>query len=275
MIQVAFQGEPGAYSEVAVLQIFPAARPVPSATFREVFERVASGTVDWGVLPIENSLTGSIKENDDLLAEGGLTLVGETDLPVRHCLMALPGQRLDQIQQVLSHPQALEQCSDFLRRLDVEAVPSYDTAGSAKRIREEGRWGAAAIASRRAAEIYQLAILAENLQNQPDNFTRFLAIARPDHTPPCDPALPRKTSLVLGLPNQPGALHKALGVLASRNLQLTRLESRPSLQKPWEYRFSIDFEGDRQEPRVQSAMAELQTQATFLVLLGTYPRARA
>lgn len=274
MTRVAFQGEPGAYSEVAVLQLSPAAEPVPSTSFREVFERVESGAVAWGVIPIENSLTGSIKENYDLLAERKLTLVGETIVSVRHCLMALPGQLLSDIRQVLSHPQGLEQCSAFLGELGAEQVPTYDTAGSAKMIREEARPGAAAIASRRAAERYRLEILAEGIQNHAENFTRFLAIALPGQTPPLEPTAPRKSSVILGLPNLPGALYRALGVLARREIQLTRLESRPNQKKPWEYLFYLDFEGDLQSPRIAEAMAELRHLDASLVPLGSYPQAR-
>lgn len=274
MTRLAFQGEPGAYSEVAVLQLFPAAHPMPSTSFREVFERVESGAADWGVIPIENSLTGSIKENYDLLADRALTLVGETIVAVRHCLMALPGQRLSEIRQVLSHPQGLEQCSAFLGELGAEPVPTYDTAGSAKMIREEARAGAAAIASRRAAELYRLEVLAEGIQNQEDNFTRFLAIALPTKTPPFEPSMPRKSSIILGLPNLPGALYQALGVLARRGIQLTRLESRPNRKKPWEYLFYLDFEGDLQSPRIAEAMAELRQSEASIVPLGSYPQAR-
>ncbi|MNK97864.1 P-protein [compost metagenome] len=274
MTHVAFQGEPGAYSEVAVLQLFPDARPLPSPTFQEVFDRVESGEAAWGVLPIENSLTGSIKENYDLLAERSVTLVGETVVPVQHCLMALPGQTLDDIREVLSHPQGLEQSSAFLGRMNVEQVPAYDTAGSAKLIRQQERRGAAAVASRRAAEIYRLEILAERIQNQADNFTRFVAIALPGKTPPFDLAAPRKSSLILGLPNVPGALHHALGVLARRDIQLTRLESRPNRKKPWEYLFYLEFEGDLQSPRIAEAMAELRQSEASIVPLGSYPQAR-
>ena len=274
MTYIAFQGEPGAYSEVAVLQLFPDARPLPSATFQEVFDRVESGEADWGVLPIENSLTGSIKENYDLLAERSVTLVGETIVPVHHCLMVLPGQSLDEIREVLSHPQGLEQCSAFLGRLKVEQVPTYDTAGSAKLIREQERRDAAAVASRRAAEIYRLEILAERIQNQADNFTRFVAIALPGKTPPFEPSTPRKTSLILGLPNVPGALYQALGVLARRGIQLTRLESRPNRKKPWEYLFYLDFEGDLYEPRIVEATTELRQLDASVVPLGSYPQAR-
>lgn len=274
MTHVAFQGEPGAYSEVAVLQLFPGARPVPSTTFREVFERVDSGEVDWGVIPLENSLTGSIKENEDFLAERGLALVGETIVPVQHCLMALPGQTLADLHEVLSHPQGLEQCSRFLQLLGVSAVAAYDTAGSAKLIRREARRGSGAIASRRAAEIYGLTVLAESIQDQAGNYTRFGAIAQPGKALPAPAGSPRKSSVILGLSNVPGTLHRALGVLARREIQLTRLESRPNRRNPWEYRFTLDFEGDLQEPHVAEAMAELRQLAVSLVLLGSYPQAR-
>lgn len=274
MTHVAFQGEPGAYSEVAVLQLFPDASPMPSSTFREVFDRVEAGDADWGVVPIENSLTGSIKENDDLLSERALCIVGETVVAVQHCLMALPGQHLGDLLEVLSHPQGLEQCSEFLRKVGAEPVSAYDTAGSAKIIRQEERRGAGAIASRRAAEIYRLEILAESIQNQPDNFTRFVAIAPPGKPSPFPASGPRKTSLVLSLANEPGALHHALGVLAKRGIQLTRLESRPNRKKPWEYRFFLDFEGDLQEPRVAEAVADLRRLAASILPLGSYPQAR-
>lgn len=274
MTTAAFQGEPGAYSEVAVLQLFPNATPVPSTSFREVFDRVESCEVDWGVIPIENSLTGSIKENYDLLTERPLTLIGETIVAVQHCLMALPGQRIEDIREALSHPQGLEQCSDFLRKLGVEQVPAYDTAGSAKIIRQEGRMSAAAIASRRAAEIYKLEILAEGIQNQSDNFTRFLAIARPNVPSPFDVPAPRKTTLILGLTNEPGSLYQALGVLARRDVQITRLESRPNRKKPWEYQFYLDFEGDLKDPAIAAALIDLEALATSIVPLGSYPQAR-
>jgi len=274
MTPIAFQGEPGAYSEVAVLQLFPKACPMPSPTFRAVFERVRSGEASWGVIPLENSLTGSIKENDDLLAEGGLVLVGETIVPVQHCLMALPGQSLAALHEVLSHPQGLEQCGRFLQLLGVSAVAAYDTAGSAKLIRHEERRGAGAIASRRAAEIYGLTILAESIQDHADNFTRFGVIGLPDRPAPFASSAPRKSSIILGLPNVPGALHRALGLLAERGIQLTRLESRPNRRKPWEYRFTLDFEGDLNEPTVAEAMAALRQMGSSLVLLGSYPLAR-
>lgn len=274
MTHVAFQGEPGAYSEVAVLQLLPDAVPLPSTAFRDVFDRVESGEANWGVVPIENSLTGSIKENYDLLSERSLRLVGETIVAVQHCLMALPGQHLGDIRQVLSHPQGLEQSSEFLRLLGAEPVSAYDTAGSAKLIRQEARQGVAAIASRRAAEIYRLEILAEGIQDQAHNYTRFLAIALPGKTPPFALSGRRKTSLVLGLPNKPGALHEALGVLARRGIQLTRLESRPNRKKPWEYLFYLDFEGDLLDPPIAEAIAELDRHATSLVPLGSYPQAR-
>lgn len=274
MTVVAFQGEPGAYSEVAVLQLFPDAQSLPSATFQEVFERVECAQAAWGVIPIENSLTGSIKENYDLLSDRALTLVAETIVVVQHCLMALPGQRLDEIREVLSHPQGLEQSSEFLRKLGVDQVPAYDTAGSAKIIRQEARTGAAAIASRRAAEIYRLEILAEGVQNQADNFTRFLAIARSGEAIPFDPAIPRKTTLVLSLANEPGSLYQALGVLARRDIQLTRLESRPNRKKPWEYLFYLDFEGDLADPRIAEALAELEGLNASVFPLGSYAQAR-
>ena len=221
-VRVAYQGEPGAFSEAAVLRLLPDADPRPYPTFDEVFDAVHAGEVNLGVVPIENSIGGSIHRNYDLLVERELSIVGEVQVPVVHHLLALPGVPLDEVRRVLSHPQALAQCARFLKGLDrVEAIATYDTAGSAKMVRDEQRRDTAAIASGRAGELFELQTLRAGVQDYDDNITRFLAIG-PEHVPL---AAPDKTSLVFTLRNEPAALFKALSCFALRGLDLAKLES--------------------------------------------------
>lgn len=274
-MKVAFQGEPGAYSEAAVLAHFgPQAEPVPCPAFDRIFAAVEAGSVDYGLIPIENSLAGSILDNYDLLRSHDLPIIGEQMLSVRHCLLAATGTRLEDIKVASSHPQALAQSMPFLKRHGIEPRAAYDTAGAARDLALHPEPGAAAVASARAAAIYGLAIVAEGIQTRDDNTTRFFAIARER---PAD--LPReKASLVFSTSNTPGALYTVLGAFASRSLNLTKLESRPTLDRPWEYHFFVDFEGPEQTPLtpelVSGLMAELTAQLAQVRLLGVYPRAR-
>ncbi|MFM8322132.1 MAG: prephenate dehydratase [Chloroflexota bacterium] len=272
-ISVAFQGEPGAYSEQAALNYFgPEARTQPCRAFDEIFRRVSSGEIQYGMIPIENSLAGSIHQNYDLLLRHQLHITGEYHLRVRHCLQALPGVALEEVQMVYSHPQALAQCEASLNRLGLPRKSEYDTAGSARLIAERGDRSAAAIASRRAAQVYGLNVLVENLEDDPANYTRFLALS-------CTPAAQAaaegqeyKTSIVFSLDNHPGVLFKALSVFALRDLDMTKIESRPLPGKLWDYMFYIDFAGHTAQPRVQRALEHLAELATFLRVLGSYPR---
>lgn len=271
MIEVAFQGERGAFSEeAAVAALGPDIHPVPCRSFADVFAAVVAGRAAYGVVPIENSLTGSIRENYDLLLTHELHIVGETEIPVHHCLIALPGVRLAGIRRVLSHPQALAQCERTLRELlpDAELVPVYDTAGSALIIRREGLRDAAAIAGRRAAEIHGMAVLAEDLADSPENYTRFLVLGRE----PVVPEGPAKTSIVFSAENVPGALHRCLEPFAVRGIDLTKIESRPLRKRRWEYLFYVDFAGGVREARCREALEELRGRTTFLRVLGSYPR---
>lgn len=268
-MQVAFQGERGAYSEEAVVQFFGEVETVPCPTLRDVFEAAASGRVDRGVVPVENSQAGSINETYDLLLAHDLVIAGELDLRVRHCLLVLPGQTLSQIKRAYSHPQALAQCDQYLRRLGVEAVPYYDTAGSAMMITSQHMTACAAIAGRRAAQIYRLEILAEDIETNPNNYTRFLVIDRS----PALRAARSKTSVVFVVDNRPGTLYQVLGALATRKINLDKIESRPGRERPWEYVFYLDFDGHTDDAVVQDALAELQRRTTFLRVLGSYPRA--
>ncbi len=269
-MKVAFQGEPGAYSEEGLFRYFGDVETQPCETFDAAFEAVASHACEAALIPIENSLAGSILQNYDLLVRHDLHIVGEYLLRVRHCLIAFPGARIEGIQRVMSYPQALDQCAHYLRDLGVKLEPAYDTAGSVKMLKARKDLSAAAIASRRAAEIYEMEILQEGIEDNPENHTRFLAIQ-------CEPAAPSsdaKTSIVFTLNNQPGALFKALSVFALRDLDLTKIESRPLQGKPWEYLFYIDFLGSPNEPGAQKALKHLEEYALMLRVLGSYPRYR-
>lgn len=268
--RVAFQGERGAFSDEAVrLHFGPEAESVPCRTFADVFHSVAAGRVDYGLVPVENSIAGGINEVYDLLRRYDLYIRGERVLRVRHCLLALPGQSLAEIRRVYSHPAALDQCEGWLREAGVEAVAQYDTAGSARLVAEERLQGVGAIASRWAAEIYGLAVVAEDIQDVKDNYTRFVVLGRD--------ALPRqegpaKTALVMSTAHSPGALYQCLGAFARRGINLLNLESRPAKNRPWEYVFYLDLDGHRDDPAVAEALAEMAAHTSFLKVLGSFPR---
>ncbi|HDQ46082.1 MAG TPA: prephenate dehydratase [bacterium] len=272
MKKIAFQGENGAFSEDAACQYFgESVEPVPRKNFRDVFDAVASGDCGHGIIPIENSFTGSIHQNIDLLLEFELSVIGEIILRIHHTLMANKGVRLEEIRKVYSHPQALEQCSVFLERLGgVEVVPMYDTAGSAKIIRQEGRDDTAAIASSRAARDYGLQILRKGIENDDRNFTRFLVISPHALIPDQN----SKTSIVFSTKDIPGALFKSLGVFALRDINLLKIESRPLRKGPWRYWFYLDFEGSISDPVCQKALDHLQEITSFFKVLGSYEKGR-
>jgi arogenate/prephenate dehydratase len=270
-MRIAYQGAPGAYSESAAQRAWPDAMTVPLERFEDVFAAVAEGRVSHGLLPIENSIGGSIHRNYDLLLEHDLPIIGETELPVVHNLLALPGTSIGDIRRVFSHPQALAQCERYLLTLPgVEIVATYDTAGSARMIREQGLRDTAAVASVRAAGIFGLQVLQTAIQDYPDNITRFILIAR--DAKPLAP--PDKTSLVFALPNAPGALFKALSVFALRDIDLTKIESRPDRGRPWEYLFYADVAAGRDELRCGRAIVHLAESARWVKTLGSYARWR-
>ena len=272
---IAYQGEPGAFSEAASQQVSAAAELVPCRAFEDVFEAVEDGRVGYGILPIENSIGGSIHRNFDLLLEHELPIVGEVELPVVHHLLALPGVTLAQVRRVYSHPQALAQCDRFLRTLTgVEIIATYDTAGSAKLIAAERLQDAAAIASARAAEVFGLTLIQSAVQDYADNVTRFLVVARPGAEPPTARAAD-KTSVVFTLPNEPGALFKALSVFALRGISLTKLESRPYPVRKWEYLFYVDLAAADRTQACERALAHLAEFAPMLRVLGSYPSSRS
>lgn len=268
-IEVAFPGEPGAYSEEAALKFFgPLAMTKPQESLEDAFRAVEQDEVQFGIAPIENSLEGTIGRSYDLLLASSLKVCGELELRVTHCLVANPEARLDAIKKVYSHPQALGQCRTFLKQLGCRLVPTSDTAISVKMLKEKGLTDAGAIASARAAEIYQMKILAREIEDNPSNFTRFFILAKED----CPPSGNDKTSIVFSVRHKPMALYDLLSKFASNGVNLTKIESRPTRQKAWEYNFYLDFEGHREDKAPRGVLASLEETTLFLRVLGSYPR---
>jgi prephenate dehydratase len=274
--RVAFQGELGAFSEEAVRRFFgEAAEPVARREFVEVGQAVERGEVDFGLLPIENTLAGSVIPSYDVLAAGGLTVVGEVITPIHHCVLGAPGASVEGLRRILSHPVALAQCTRFLRaRPGVQAVAVYDTAGAAKEVAENGDPGVAAIAGRRAAERYGLEILAADVEDRHDNQTRFLVVSRAGaEVPPLPP--PRstrmRTALLVETPNTPGALVHVLLPFSEEGINLSKLESRPA-GEPWTYRFLIELDESAEAPAAGRALEAVRAHTSDLRVLGSYPR---
>lgn len=267
-MQIAYQGEPGAYSESAVLAAFPDATPVPIATIRQVFQRVDSGEFTFGVVPLENSQAGSINETYDLLWHDthSLRMVGEAIVRVDHALLGMPGADLTGLRRVFSHPQALAQCDAFLAQLDIDIVPEFDTAGAARRVAEEGDPAQGAVASVRAAALTGLEVLAERIQTYPDNFTKFAVVGTDD--PGLGPA--DKTSIVFAVADHPGALFSCLEPYSKRTINLTKLESRPRPGAPFEYLFYMDLEQSADAADARAVLEEMQPHTSFLKVLGSY-----
>jgi arogenate/prephenate dehydratase len=266
-MRIAYQGEPGAYSEAAALRYAANAEVMPCRSFEEVFAAVTEGRASRGVLPMENSIGGTIHRNYDLLVEHELPIVGEVELPVDHCLLARPGTKLETLTAVYSHPQALAQCEEFLRRLTgVEVIAVYDTAGGAKMVAEGARPDAGAIASHRAAEVFGLEILSESVQDYASNLTRFAVIARSADAQ----QEANKTSLVFALESTPGALFRALSCFALRDINLTKLESRPIRGRPWEYMFYVDVDVARESLQYGRAVTQLAEFSQWVRTLGSY-----
>jgi prephenate dehydratase len=274
-LPVAYAGEPGAFAEDAVIAAFGEVPRVPLGAFREVFTSVTAGDAGAGVVPIENVLNGTVRENYDLLLEHDLEIRAEVVVPVRLCLAALPGQRLEQIERVYSHIQALGQAEAFLRTRPWQLLSTYNTAGAGKAISERGERGAAAVLSPRAAALFGLEVLADEIGDQPGNRTRFVVLTRPEAGPlPLHEAgTRRRTTLVVAVRNEPGTLLEVLRVIAAYGLNMHKLESRPSRERAWEYVFWIDLDGDVADPEMAAALDELAGVTTMRRVLGCYPAA--
>jgi prephenate dehydratase len=293
--RIAYSGEPGAFAEDAVVAFFAGPDPAPVPGFREVFAAVvagrapgdgaASAPIAAGVVPIENLVNGTVRENYDLLLEHDVEIRGEVVVPVELCLAALPGERIETIERVYSHIQALGQADRFLRTRPWQLLTTYNTSAAGRSIAERGERAAAAVLSPRAAALAGLEILADGIQTVPENRTRFVVVARPGaplpdallRVPRAEQAAARgtTTTLVLGVRNEPGTLMACLAVLADEGINMHKLESRPSLQRAWEYVFWVDVDGDAHEPAMARALGRLAAVTTLLRVLGSYPRAEA
>jgi prephenate dehydratase len=272
--RVAFQGEPGAFSAEAARKLLgDDIELLPRETFEQMFAAAEEGAADFCLAPIENSLYGSVYQNYDLLLKHNLRITGEVNLRIIHNLIAMPGTGLEQVRRVYSHPVALGQCARFLAaHPEMKPVAAYDTAGSVKMLMESREPNAAAIASAIAAEVYGARVLAAEIEDDRQNFTRFLLLAREDAAaePPPDAD---KTSIVFALENRTGSLYRAMAVFALRDIDLTKIESRPLIGRPWEYSFYLDFIGHTAETRVRNALAHLAEFAASVKVLGCYRRA--
>lgn len=268
---VAFQGERGAFSEEAAYQLLgPRTRVLPRETFPAAFQSVATGKAQYCLVPIENTLAGSVYENYDLLLKNDLHIVGETNLRIVHNLLAFPETPLKDVRQVYSHPVALAQCSKFFAHHPrIEKVAVYDTAGAVKMLGERRVRGAAAIASRAAARVYGARVLRTHLEDHHENYTRFLLLSKSARISP----KANKVSIVFSTRNVPGALYRCLSVFALRDIDLTKMESRPLRGRPWEYFFYLDFIGHVKQERCRNALAHLGEVTDFLRVLGCYESA--
>ncbi len=270
MPKVAFQGVRGAHSERAIYQFFgPDTETLPCNSLVGIFEAVESGQANLAMLPVENALTGSHPQAYELLMERDLRIQAEAIVRIQHTLMAAPGVKLKNLKRVRSTLQSLNQCEKFISRYNLEQIPAFDTAGSARDLANKPERDLGVIASKLAAEIYQLDILQEEIEDASFNYTRFFILGQSD--PPR--AQRSKTSLIFTTRHLPGALYHSLGEFAERNINLTKIESRPRRNRPWQYLFYLDFEGHWQDPVAEAALLGLLRRSGFVKMLGSYPMA--
>jgi prephenate dehydratase/chorismate mutase len=263
---VAFQGEHGAYGEVAARKLVPGGAYIPCMEFADVFRGVEKGHLDLGVVPVENSLEGAVTQVNDLLTTTRLKVIGETNLPVNHCLLATEATDYREIRLVYSHPQALAQCRGFLTRNKLEPRPFYDTAGAAKMLARENPKAAAAIASSLSADLYNLEIIKEKIEDGPSNSTRFLLLSREAYT-----GSGEKTSIIFATPHKAGSLYSVLRLFAEADINLTRIASMPLRSQPSNYSFFLDFEGSESDKIIADVLAKMEKLTISLTRLGTYP----
>ncbi|NNF97868.1 MAG: prephenate dehydratase [Desulfobacteraceae bacterium] len=263
---VAFQGEHGAYGEVASRRLVPSGAYIPCMEFVDVFRGVEEGYLDLGVVPVENSLEGAVTQVNDLLTTTGLHVIGEVNVPVRHCLLATKSSDYREIRQVYSHPQALAQCRSFLMRNKLEPVPYYDTAGAAKMLARENLGAAAAIASRLCAGLYDLKIIKEGIEDGPSNSTRFMLLSKTPYDGTGD-----KTSIIFAVPHQAGKLYDVLRLFAEAGINLTRIASMPLRSDPGNYNFFLDFEGHHEAENIAGVLEQVRSLTVNFKTLGSYP----
>jgi prephenate dehydratase len=269
MIKVSFQGERGAYSQAAARSFFAEdIETVPLSTFAEVLESTISGNTDYSVLPVENSLEGSVGESYDLLYSTSLNAMGEIYHRIEHCLIG--NGSLEEVDTVYSHPQALGQCRDFIQKNNMKTVPTYDTAGSVKIIKEINKKNISCIASKTASQIYKMPIVSENIANKLNNYTRFLVLSKKIS----DETGSDKTSIIFSIKHEPGSLFRIIENFHSYNVNLTKIESRPTKSKNWEYNFYVDFEGHAKNPQILKMLEKIKNETLYMQTLGSYPSAK-
>jgi prephenate dehydratase/chorismate mutase len=264
-----FQGEHGAYSEAACLAYDSSMMPIPCKEFQEVFDEVATGQLDYGIVPVENSLEGAVTQVNDLLTETDLKIVGEISIPIHHSLLALPETDYRDLRVVYSHPQALGQCRGILARLKLETRPYYDTAGAARMLSEKRPEAVGVIANRLCAELYHLEVIKENVEDHESNATRFIVLSRQESNGPGD-----KCSIIFTIAHETGALFAILKIFSDGGINLTRIESRPVRTGLGNYAFFLDFEGSREEERIIDALAKVEAGAVIYKFLGCYSKGR-
>lgn len=263
---VGFQGEHGAYGELAARRLVTGGAYIPCLEFTDVFHGVENGDLDLGIVPVENSLEGAVTQVNDLLTKTELKVIGETIVPVDHCLMALKSTGINEIRQVFSHPQALAQCRNFLARHHLEPLPYYDTAGAAKMLARESPKATAVIASGLCADLYDLEVLADDIADGTANSTRFLLLSQKAYEKKGD-----KTSIIFATPHQAGRLYAALGLFAEAKINLTRIASMPLRSDPGNYSFFLDFEGSLEDENVHDVLKQMKALTISLKNLGSYP----
>ena len=269
MKRISFQGERGAYSEAASISYFEdEIETIPCSTFAEALKNTENDTSDYSILPIENSLEGSVGESNDLLLSTNLNVVGEIYHRIHHCLIGIGS--VSDIDTIYSHPQALGQCRQFIQENSLKSIPSYDTAGSVKIIKDLNKKNVACIASKNAAKIFDVPIIKKGIEDNANNYTRFLIFSKEVNNKTEN----SKTSIIFSVKHEAGALYKIINEFYLHKINLTKIESRPNKNTPWEYNFYVDFEGRQSDPSISDMLQELRTHSTFLKILGSYPMAK-
>jgi len=269
MTHVSFQGERGAYSEAAAKSFFSEQiETIPKSTFAEVLESTSNENTQYSVLPVENSIEGSVGESYDLLYSTSLNATGEIYHRIEHCLIGIGN--IDQIDTVYSHPQALGQCRKFIEEHNMKTIPAYDTAGSVKMVKELNKSNCACIASKDAAKIYTMPIIQDNIANNLNNYTRFLILSKSS----CSKTDNDKTSIIFSIKHEPGSLFRIIENFHKNNVNLTKIESRPTKENTWEYNFYVDFEGHQNDVKISEMLKKIKQDTLFMKILGSYPSAK-